>query len=68
MPVAKNIPGFKTLSRWYDVEVVYETDAIKEKKFTGDLKRYDDFNKILEIMESSELIKFDIRDNKVIIK
>ncbi|OFY41778.1 MAG: hypothetical protein A2X18_10685 [Bacteroidetes bacterium GWF2_40_14] len=59
---------FKTLSRWYDVEVVYETDAIKEKKFTGDLKRYDDFNKILEIMESSELIKFDIRDNKVIIK
>ncbi len=59
---------FKTLSRWYNIEVAYESDAIKEKRFTGDLKRYDDFNKILEIMECSELIKFNIRNNKIIIK
>jgi ferric-dicitrate binding protein FerR (iron transport regulator) len=59
---------FKTLTRWYDVEIVYQTESIKEKRFTGDLKRYDEFNKILEIMGSSDLIKFDFRDNKVIIK
>ncbi len=59
---------FKTLARWYDVEVVYQTEGIKDKRFTGDLKRYDDFNKILEIMGSSDLIKFEFRDNKIIIK
>jgi ferric-dicitrate binding protein FerR (iron transport regulator) len=59
---------FKTLARWYDIEVVYQTEGIKEKRFTGDLKRYDDFNKILDIMGSSDMIKFDFRDNRIIVK
>ncbi|MFA5849553.1 MAG: FecR domain-containing protein [Bacteroidales bacterium] len=59
---------FNTLSRWYDVEVVYQTDNIKEKRFTGDLERYYDFNKILDIMGSSELIKFEINNKMIVIK
>ncbi|MCK9304988.1 MAG: FecR domain-containing protein [Bacteroidales bacterium] len=59
---------FNTLSRWYNVQVVYQSEDIKEKRFTGDLKRYDDFSKILEIMGSSDLIKFDFRDDKVFVK
>ncbi len=58
----------KTLSRWYDVEIVYEFEKIKDRRFTGDLKRYDDFNKLLKIMEESKLVKFEIEDKKIILK
>ncbi|MFR7824519.1 MAG: FecR domain-containing protein [Odoribacter splanchnicus] len=31
----------ETLSRWYDVDVFFDDDALRHTLFTGDLKRYD---------------------------
>ena len=33
-----------TLSRWYDFEVFYQNSEMKEVLFSGELRRFDDFN------------------------
>ena len=55
----------KTLARWYDVEVLFENETVKEIAFTGNLKRYDNLEKILILIEKTNEVKFRI-ENKII--
>jgi len=50
----------KILSRWYDVNVIFENEMAKGLKFTGDLERYEDFEKILALIEKTEVVHFKI--------
>ncbi len=56
-----------TLSRWYDVNVFFTTERVKEAMFTGNLKRYDDFDKIVEMLELTGVAHFKIDGNAVVI-
>lgn len=58
---------FKDLSRWYNVEVSYADEEVKGLKFNIDIRRYSDFDTILEILELTKKVKFEIYGNKVII-
>ena len=54
-----------TLSRWYDFEVFYRNEEVKEVFFSGELKRFDDFSYLLRLIERTSDVKFII-DKKII--
>lgn len=56
-----------TLSRWYDIDVFFTTERVKEAMFTGNLKRYDDFDKIVKMLELTGVAHFKIEGNTVVI-
>lgn len=58
----------KTLSKWYDVEVVFENEADKNLRFTGNLERYAEFGGILAKIERTNEVEFEIVNNVITIK
>jgi hypothetical protein len=58
----------KTLSKWYDVEVNFSNEEQKKLRFTGNLERYADFNSILEQIERTNEVEFEITNNLITIK
>lgn len=53
------------VQRWYDVEVVYEKDDVKRWTFNGQISRYSNASKVLEMMEATGTVHFRIEDRKV---
>ncbi len=56
------------LSRWYDINVSYESEYIKNFRFSIDMRRYDDFEKFLEIVGLTKKVKFEIDEKNIIVK
>lgn len=56
-----------TLARWYDINVFFENCAAREVTFTGNLKRYDSFNKIIELLEMTGMAHFKVNGNSILI-
>ena len=54
-----------TLSRWYDFEVFYRNEDVKDVLFSGELRRFDDFSYLLRLIERTSDVKFVI-DKKVV--
>lgn len=57
----------KTISRWYDVEVVFADPKVKEATFSGNLQRYSDFGKILQMLEAIKIARFEVKENHICI-
>lgn len=57
-----------TLSRWYNINVFYSNQAVKSYHFTGDLERYGDFRKTLNMIEKSTVIRFVINGNNIMVE
>ena len=55
----------KKISRWYDVDFVFENVVIKEYKFSGFIPRYESITAVLQIMEQAANVTFKV-DNKQI--
>jgi ferric-dicitrate binding protein FerR (iron transport regulator) len=59
----------ETLSLWYDMEVIYENELVKETRLTGDLERYEDVRKLLYFFEkTSSGLHFEIIGKTVIVR
>lgn len=58
----------KTLSKWYDVQVVFANEEDKKLRFTGNLERYAQFSNILNKIERTNEVKFEIENNRITIK
>ena len=58
----------KTLSKWYNVQVVFTNEDDKKLRFTGNLERYTDFNNILGKIERTNEVEFEITDKLITIK
>ena len=56
-----------TLQRWYNIDVIYADEKVKQLHFTGDLERYETFDVFLHFMETGGDIRFQIKDNIVIV-
>lgn len=54
----------KTLSRWYDVEVVYGTD-VPDIRFNGAVSRFENISEVLKILESTGKVHFQLDGRKV---
>ena len=59
---------FNNLSRWYDIEVDYTDEEIKNLRFSIDVRRYSEFDELLKIIGLTKKVKFEINGNRVIIK
>lgn len=55
------------LSRWYGFEYFYQNRDVAEIKITTMLKRFDSFDKIIEILEQIDVIKLNQKGRTVIV-
>lgn len=53
------------LEKWYDVEFCYPEEALKGIGIFGIISRYEDINKVLNILSSTRLVGFEYRDGKI---
>ncbi len=57
----------KVFGRWYDLEVFYEFEELKQLEFTGSLLRYKDINPHLKIISKSTSVNFKLSENSVLV-
>lgn len=56
-----------TLARWYDIQVFFVNSAVRDITFSGNLKRYESFDKIIELLEMTEMAHFKVSGNSILI-
>lgn len=56
------------LSLWYDVEIFYMNKVVKDLHFSGYLKKYDSIDKILNLIERTTHVKFEIKGKAIYVK
>ena len=54
-------------TRWYDMEVVYWNEDLKDIVFKGVVPRYTELREVLNILEKTNEVKFDIEERTVIV-
>jgi transmembrane sensor len=54
------------IERWYDVTVFYE-EGLKKWTFNGQISRYSNVSKVLEMMEATGTIHFRVEDRKIFV-
>ncbi len=55
------------LSRWYNVPIGYENKELKDITFSGELKRYENFGEIVQILGLTKRIRFTMKGNAIYI-
>lgn len=59
----------KVLSRWYDIEIVFENKALETIQFKGVLNKKQDIEEILSIIKSTNFINnYEIKEKTIYIK
>ena len=58
----------KVLSRWYDVEIVFENRELEDVRFKGVLGRNQNIQEILSIMKSTRLNNYEIKEKTILLK
>ncbi|RKD92540.1 FecR family protein [Mangrovibacterium diazotrophicum] len=54
------------LNRWYDFDYEFKDDALKERLFTGGVKKNDDLQKIFSLIGMVNDVSFSIKDNRIL--
>ncbi|WP_242135558.1 FecR family protein [Aestuariivivens marinum] len=59
----------KVLSRWYDVDIIFEDNSIEDIKFKGQLSKNQNIEEILILIKNQNYINdYEIKDNYIVIK
>lgn len=58
----------KELARWYDFEYFFQNSSASKEVFTSKIKRFDDFDNVLNILQATNKIKFKKKGKLVIVK
>lgn len=58
----------RVVSRWYDVDIFWEDPSLKGVTFSGKMRRYDDFSRVVEILEMTGNVRFEIRGTAIFIR
>lgn len=53
------------LSRWYDLQVYYQNEQVKELHFTGNIRKHADVGQLLRYWEETGLVGFEIKGKTV---
>jgi len=56
------------ISRWYDVDVVFENEKTKELTFNGVFNKKLSIEEILDVIENSKEATFEIKDKTIYMK
>lgn len=55
------------LSRWYGMKVFYRNEKTKHLVFSGNVRKYDTTRKLLEALELSGEVSFEVKGNTVVV-
>lgn len=55
------------LSRWYGMNIFFSNEKAKEVIFSGDIRKYDTIKNLLEAMEISGGVRFQLNGNTIIV-
>ena len=55
------------LSRWYDIRVTFKNDEVRAYRFSGRVGRDESFQGVLNLLERTLLVKFDVDGNEITI-
>jgi transmembrane sensor len=55
----------KQVSRWYNVEVVFDNEELKNQLFSGTLSRFKNISELLEVLETTGSVHFKIEGRRV---
>ena len=59
----------KVLARWYDIEVVFENEAIEKEKYTGQLRKKQSLEEILKSIKKFGMVKeYELKDKILILR
>ena len=58
----------KVLSRWYDVDVVFQNEEMKELTFNGIFRRTQNIDEILNIMRNTNEVNYEINKKTITMK
>lgn len=53
------------MARWYNVNIFYRNPTLKTKRFSVEIKRYENINEILRRIEQTKRVKFEIKDRTI---
>lgn len=56
------------LSRWYNVKITYQNEAVKNEVFFGSVSRFKNFSEVIEMLERTGNSHFELKDNVILIK
>lgn len=58
----------KVISRWYDVEVIFENKNLESVKFKGTLKKNQSIDDILSLIISNSINNYEVKNKTIILK
>lgn len=58
----------RKLGRWYNVKINFDNESTKEKLFFGKVKRYENINKILNMIKRTEEVTYSTENNQITIR
>lgn len=53
------------VSRWYNVQISYDLPEIRKMRFYGTVSRFENVSKVLEKLELTDKVKFEIKDKQI---
>lgn len=57
----------QVVGKWYDREVVFDSESLRKVRFTGSLSRYESIDNTLEVISGIANVKMEQQDNKIVI-
>ncbi|WP_099291154.1 FecR family protein [Butyricimonas sp. Marseille-P3923] len=58
----------QTLSRWYNIDIHFESEDLKGRHFSGIIEKYTEIKSFLELFETGTGIKFDIYGHEITVR
>lgn len=57
----------RTLARWYEMEVVYLDESVKNMLFAGKLNRSEEITPILDVLRATDKLSVEVQGKKIVI-
>lgn len=57
----------KQVSKWYDVEIIYQNEQVKKHLFSGSISRFEEVTQVLDILQLTGFVHFKIEGRRIIV-
>lgn len=57
----------KQISRWYDVDIFFSREEVKEIRFTGAMLRFEPLEELIRMIESTSNVRFSVKNKTIVI-
>lgn len=58
----------KDLGRWYNFNVIFERDELRSLPFSLNIEKHEDFTEVLDLLEETECVTFEVTHKMVFVK